>query len=124
MFGLRWILDEGWPVRWVLVYFQVNSALVYREREQRLLWARRMWSGRRRVDCWVPGSMVRKWGMTTADWEPAKLLRGVSIDDIYVLGIAVVLTGVVAVGSHGVSFARSLGQNSGKERAFYEEDPN
>lgn len=62
--------------------------------------------------------------MTTADWEPAKLLRGVSFDDIYVLGIAVMLTGVVAVGSHGVSLARSLGQNSARERAFYEEDPN
>lgn len=72
------------------MYFQVNSVLVYREREQRLWWARRMWSGRRWVDCRVPGSMVRKWGTTTVDWETAKLLREVSIDGIYVLGIAVI----------------------------------
>ena len=42
------------------------------------------------MDCRVPGSMVRKWGTTTVDWETAKLLREVSIDDIYVLGIAVI----------------------------------
>lgn len=54
--------------------------------------------------------MVRKWGMMAADWEIAKLLRQVSIDDSYFLRVAVMLTGVVAVGRHGVSLARSLGE--------------